>query len=100
MGGVKINLIIYYPPRSLLLFPPLILSTLPLLLSLGFVLFGGCVFGGGERFVDVVAIVAIIAIVDRRHPSLLSTLSPLSLARLKNATQRVPPRPITATIEC
>jgi hypothetical protein len=100
MGGVKINLIIYYPPRSLLLFPPLILSTLPLLLSLVFVLFGCCVFGGGERFVDVVAIVAIIAIVDRRHPSLLSTLSPLSLARLKNATQRVPPCPITATIEC
>ena len=37
MGGVKINLIIYYPPRSLLLFLPIILSTLPLLLSLDFV---------------------------------------------------------------
>ena len=40
MRGVKINFIIfYYPPRSLLLFFPLILSTLPLLLSLVFVLF-------------------------------------------------------------
>ena len=97
MGGVKINLIIYYPPRSLLLFPPLILFTLPLLLLLIFVLFECCVFWGGER---IVAIVAIVAIVNRRHPLLSSTLSPLSLARLKNATQRVPPRPITATIEC
>ena len=165
MRGVKINLIIYYPPRSLLLFLPIILSTLPLLLSLifalsslsslssvsqfdccvrgpsslrrtswcivmvstpspppplppefavvvalcprnhhhhccchrSFCLFDCCVLGGGERIVDVVAIVAIV---DRRHPSLSSTLSPLSLARLKNTTQRVPPRPITATIEC
>ncbi len=37
MGGVKINLIIHYPPRSLLLFLPIILSTLPLLLLLVFV---------------------------------------------------------------
>ncbi len=142
MGGVKINLIIYYPPRSLLLFLPIILSTLPLLLSLifalsslsslssvsqfdccvrgpsslrqtswcivmvstpspppplppafavvvtlrpcnrhhrccrhrSFCLCDLCVLGGGERIVDVVAIVAIV---DRRSSSSVVIVNPL-----------------------